>query len=65
MQLNGTASVGQTAKLISLTGLGLASTNTLTDPTRIVPVTSSVHAGSSFSHTMPGYSIQVLELSEK
>jgi alpha-N-arabinofuranosidase len=59
------ASVGQTAKLVSLAGAGPASTNTLTYPTRIVPVTSTVNAGTSFSHTMPGYSIQVLELSAK
>jgi alpha-N-arabinofuranosidase len=65
IQLGGIASVSQTARLVSLAGAGLTSTNTLTDPTRIVPVTSTVDAGTSFSHTMPGYSIQVLELSAK
>ena len=65
VQLGGMSSVGQTAKLMSLAGGGLASTNTLADPTWIVPVTSTVGAGTSFSHTMPGYSIQVLELSAK
>ena len=35
---------------------------TLTDPERIVPVQNSLHDVSShFRHTMPGYSIQVIE----
>ena len=65
IQLGGVGAVSETAKLVSLTGTGLAATNTLTDPTRIVPVTSTVTAGTRFIHTMPGYSVQVLELSVK
>jgi hypothetical protein len=37
IRLDGTASVGQKATLVSLAGAGLSSTNTLTDPVRIVP----------------------------
>ncbi|SNT35057.1 alpha-N-arabinofuranosidase [Granulicella rosea] len=66
VKLDGAGSVGKTAELVSLVGSNLAETNTLTDPTRILPVkTSEKIAGASFTHTMPGYSIQVLELSTK
>jgi alpha-N-arabinofuranosidase len=65
IQLAGAGTVSGTAKLISLTGAGPASTNTITDPVRIVPVTSTIDAGTAFNHTMPGYSIQVLEISAK
>jgi alpha-N-arabinofuranosidase len=52
--------------LISLTGADLAATNTLANPVRIVPVETKLKgAGSSFSHTVPAYSIQVLELQTK
>ncbi len=50
--------------LETLTGTNGAETNTLTDPKRVVPVRTTLNgAGTSFSHTMPPFSIQVLELS--
>src|SRR3954464_5660469 len=37
--------------------------NTITDPKRIVPVTSSANfKGGRLEHVLPGYSIQVMEL---
>jgi alpha-N-arabinofuranosidase len=65
IQVAGAGTVSKKATMISLTGAGLASTNTMSDPTRIAPVTSIIDAGTSFQHTMPGYSIQVLEISAK
>ena len=56
------AKVASTAKLVSLSAKDTQATNTLTDPERIVPVQNSLHDVSShFRHTMPGYSIQVIE----
>lgn len=65
IDLGGVGSVGGDAKLVTLSGAGLASTNSITDPTRIVPVTSTVKAARNFSDTMPPYSIQVLEIMAK
>lgn len=65
VRLDGVATVAKGATLLSLAAAGLASTNTLTDPTRIVPVKYTVDVDKSFSHTMPGYSIEVMELSTK
>ena len=65
IQLDGAGTVSETATLISLAGAVPASTNTITDPTRVIPVTSTISAATSFKHTMPAYSIQVLEISVK
>ena len=46
-------------KLISLSARTTAATNTITQPAVIVPVESSLH--DLASHTVPGYTIQVLE----
>jgi alpha-N-arabinofuranosidase len=46
-------------KLISLSARTTAATNTLTQPAAIVPVESGLH--DLASHTVPGYTIQVLE----
>ncbi len=47
-------------KLTSLSAKTTAATNSITQPTAIVPVESGVH--DLASHTVPGYTIQVLEL---
>jgi alpha-L-arabinofuranosidase len=47
-------------KLITLTAKTTAATNSITQPTLIVPVESGLH--DLASHTVPGYGIQVLEL---
>ncbi len=56
------ASVKGTAKLISLSAGTTAATNSITDPKRVVPVESMVKAGKEFTRTVPGYSVEVLEL---
>jgi alpha-N-arabinofuranosidase len=40
-----------------------AATNSITQPSAIVPVETGLKdVASQFSHTMPGYSIQILQL---
>ena len=40
-----------------------AAANSITQPAAIVPVESGLReAGANFTHTVPGYAIQVLEL---
>jgi alpha-N-arabinofuranosidase len=61
--LDGAKDVKAPAKLITLGAATTAATNTITDPKRVVPVESSIKAAKTFTRTVPGYSIQVLELS--
>jgi alpha-L-arabinofuranosidase len=50
-----------TAKLVRLSAPDTQTTNSIDDPNRLVPVESPVHdVSSSFSLTLPGFSIQVL-----
>ncbi len=66
VDIQGAASVASKAKLVSLTGADTAATNTISAPKRIIPSTTSVNiTGAKFSHTVPGYTIQVLELQTK
>ncbi len=61
--LDGAQKIGGTAKLVQMTAGTTAATNTITDPTRVVPVESTVKGvGKVFTRTLPGYSIDVLEL---
>jgi alpha-N-arabinofuranosidase len=63
LQLQGVPSVAKNAKLVSMNAKTTAATNTILMPTAIVPVDSSIeNAAGSFSYTVPGYSIQILEL---
>ena len=49
------------AKLVHLSAPDTQTTNSITDPTRIVPVDSTIHnVSGNFSVTLPAYSIQVL-----
>ena len=58
--------VGKGGTLVSLTGTNQSQTNTLAAPTRLVPVKTPLKgAGSTFSHTVPPYSVQVLVLDAK
>jgi alpha-N-arabinofuranosidase len=51
------------AKLIRLSAPDTQTTNSIDDPNRLVPVESPVHeVSSNFSLTLPGYSIQVLQI---
>jgi alpha-L-arabinofuranosidase len=66
LQLQGVASVAKSAKLVSMSAKTTAATNTILTPTAIVPVDSSIeNAADRFSHVIPGYSIQILELKTK
>ena len=59
------AKVAATGKLVTLSAHNTQATNTLQQPTNIVPVESAMHnAGSEIHHTMPPYSIQVLVLDQ-
>ncbi len=63
IQLNGAKTIASGGNLISLTAKTTAATNSITQPTAILPVESSLHAvAAQFSHTVPGFTIQVLEL---
>jgi alpha-N-arabinofuranosidase len=61
IQLNGAKSVAG-GKLITLSAKTTAATNSITQPTAIVPVESGLpNAAADFTHTVPGFAIQVLE----
>ena len=56
------SSIVGTAKLVSLHGNTMRETNSIDDPERILPVESKLKDVSShFHHTLPPYSIQVIQ----
>jgi alpha-N-arabinofuranosidase len=60
------AALAETGKLISLSAHDTQATNTIEKPTEIVPVETALHGVSDhLHHTLPGLSIQVIELDEK
>lgn len=60
------AKLAPTAKLYTLSGKSPEATNSIDHPTLIVPVESVLHVpGSTVKHTMPAYSIQVIELTQQ
>jgi alpha-N-arabinofuranosidase len=62
--LDGAKDVKPTAKLVSLSAATTAATNSISDPKRVVPVESMVKGVSKeFTRTVPGYSIEALEIS--
>ena len=64
--LDGAAHIASRGTLVTLSGTNPTETNTITNPTRIVPVQSEFHnAGTHFNHTVPPFSVQVLELSTR
>jgi alpha-N-arabinofuranosidase len=66
IEITGVNSVTNTGTLVTLSGATLAQTNTISAPTRIVPVQTTLkNAGQKFNHTVSPYSIQVLELQAK
>ena len=66
IKLQGATKVSPTAKVVSLSARTTDETNSITDPKRIVPVASSISGvGASFHHTVPAYSIEVLQISTK
>jgi alpha-N-arabinofuranosidase len=63
ISLAGAKDVKPTAKLVSLSAPSTATTNSITDPKRVVPVESTVKGiGKEFTRTVPGYSIEVLDI---
>ena len=61
--LAGANSVKPAAKLVSLSAPSTATTNSITDPKRVVPVESTIKGvGKEFTRTLPAYSIQVLDI---
>jgi len=63
IKLTGTAHVHNKATVTTLSGRTTLETNSISDPTHIVPVVSSiVNAGAKFAHTVPKYAVQVLDI---
>ena len=64
--ITGAGNISATGTLVSLTGTNDAETNTISDPKRIVPVKSTLKStAAKFTHTVPAYSVQVIELQAK
>jgi alpha-N-arabinofuranosidase len=54
------------AKLVSLSGKSTQATNSINNPKAVVPVESTIAVqGSHLKHTMPAYSIEVIELTQQ
>jgi alpha-N-arabinofuranosidase len=66
IHLSGVTQVNKEAQLTTLRGNTPEETNSITDPGRILPIVTTIHnVATSFEHTMPPYSIQVLDLQSK
>jgi len=66
INLTGAGSVSSTGTLVSLTGTNDQETNTISAPKRIIPVKSTLtDIAAKFTHTVPAYSIEVIELQAK
>jgi len=63
IRLDGAKTVGGIANVVTLSARTLAATNSIDDPKNILPVESRFErASTSFTYTLPAYSIQVLRL---
>jgi len=63
IHLKGVTGVDKDAQLTTLRGNTPEETNSITDPRRIVPASSAIHSSAtSFEHTVPPYSIQILDI---
>jgi alpha-N-arabinofuranosidase len=66
IDLSGAATIAGSATLVTLSGANPAETNTIAAPTRIAPIKTVLKdIGPTFNHTVPGYAVQVLEISAK
>jgi alpha-L-arabinofuranosidase len=62
--LNGAGRIASSGTLVRLAGTGPADTNTLASPTRVLPVRSTLAGiATSFKHTVPANTIEVLLIS--
>ena len=58
--------LAETGTMISLSAHGTQTTNTINRPEEIVPVETTLHGVSNhLRHTLPAYSIQVIQIDEK
>jgi alpha-N-arabinofuranosidase len=63
IDLTGATHVHSKATVTTLSGRTTQETNSITDPTRIVPVVTSIgNAAATFTHTVPAFAIQVVDL---
>ena len=63
IRLNGVSQVSKNGKMVSMSARTTQTANTILDPKRVVPKESTItNAATQFSHTLPPYSIQVMEL---
>ena len=63
IKLTGTTHVQRKADVTTLSAPTTQTTNSITDPTRVIPVPSTIqNAAPTFIHILPRYSIQVLDL---
>jgi len=66
ISLKGVASVQSDGQVITLRASGPTDTNSITEPTKIVPVTEGLrNLAPTFDYTFPGWSITVLELTAR
>jgi alpha-N-arabinofuranosidase len=66
IKLTGAGRVEKNAKLVRLSAQTTGETNTLWEPTKIVPVESSIaDVSDSFRYTFPPYSINIIEFHTK
>jgi len=66
VQVNGVSAIDPDGEAVVLGASGPDETNSINDPTRLVPVTAKVDGlGTNFCRTFPPYSITVLKLSGK
>jgi alpha-N-arabinofuranosidase len=63
IKIDGASRIRPTMTISTLHGATTKATNSITDPTRIVPVVSHPStAAASFHHIVPAFSIQVLDI---
>ncbi len=63
LHLAGNGNISPSAKLITLSGRTADDTNSIAEPARIVPIESRVNkVAANQVHTIPAYSIQILEI---
>jgi alpha-N-arabinofuranosidase len=66
LQFEGLTSVESTGELVQMAATGPEETNSITEPTKLVPKTSEIsEISKDFTPTFPPYSISVLKLSAK
>jgi alpha-N-arabinofuranosidase len=61
----GGAKLAATGTLISLSAHSTQATNTIDQPQAIVPVKTALAVSRQLRHTMPGYSIQLIQVDEQ